>query len=297
MIIDSHLHLNQKKCFDLETNEKLGLKIPEDTPLDVLVQWLKDAGVSKAVVMGQDMTRIWKTTFGEEYLRESYLKYPDFLIPLASIEPLDEYNRFNEKKFLYFKKTINEYGFRGVLLTPPYGHYCSNDKTVYPFYEFAQEKRVVIQYHHSAQSGPAILAPTQYASLYLLNDVIIDFPQLKIVIEHIGYPWSEHLFVLMANDKNLWTDLAMTYSRPVWLTWNLVLAKEYGVIDRVMYASDYVVFGDGLFSDHPQKDFQKWISFLRTGLNEICEKSGWPLFSSDEINGFLGNNAAKLYNL
>jgi len=297
MVIDSHLHLIQSKNFNKETYGILGLQFPYDTPLEDLVNWLKEAEVKKAVIMGQDMSRIWKTTFGEEYILEAYKKYPDFFIPFASLEPLDEYNRFNKKAFNYFKTSINEYGFKGVLFTPPYGHYYSNDRTIYPFYEMAQEYGIVVQFHHSAQMGPAILAPTKYASMFNLNDVLIDFPDLKIVVEHIGYPWSEHLFVLMCNHKNLWTDLAQTYDRPMWLIWNLVVAKEYGVINKIMYASDYVSYDCDFYSSEPGNDFKKWLNFLKNGLNDICEKSHWPLFSDSEIKGFIGQNAARLYNI
>jgi predicted TIM-barrel fold metal-dependent hydrolase len=101
----------------------------------------------------------------------------------------------------------------------------------------------------------------------------------------------------MANDKNIWTDLAMMYERPMKVVWSLVLAKEYGVIDRVMYASDYVSYNYDLFSDNPANDFKKWINLIRTGFNKICEKSGWPLFSQDELVGILWKNANRLYNL
>jgi predicted TIM-barrel fold metal-dependent hydrolase len=295
MIIDSHMHLIRKKNFDRETYDRLKLKLPEDTPIEKLVGWLKEAGVVRAVAMGQDMTRIWKTTFGEEYVLEVLNKYPDFFIGLASLEPLDPYNRFNEKAYAYLKNAITEYGLKGVLLTPPYGQFYSNDKTVYPFYEMAQDYGGVVQFHHSAQMGPAILAPTKYADLFRLNDIIVDFPDLKIVVEHIGYPWSEHLFILMANDRNLWTDLAMMYERPMKTVWSLVLAKEYGVIDRVMYASDYVCYSYDLCSDNPANDFTRWISFVKTGINEICERCGWPLFSKEELDGLLWKNANRLY--
>ena len=297
MVIDSHMHLIRKKNFDKETYNRLNMKLPEDTPLENLVSWLKEAGISKAIVMGQDMTRIWKTTFGEKYVLEAVKRYSDFFVGLASIEPIDAYNRFNKEAFEYFEKAITEYGLKGVLLTPPYGQYYSNDKTVYPFYEKALEYDVVVQFHHSAQMGPAILAPTKYADLFRLNDVIVDFPDLKIVVEHLGYPWSEHLFVLMANDNNLWTDLAMMYDRPMKIAWSLVLAKEYGVIDRVMYASDYVCYNYDVFSDQPAEDFKRWINFIKKGLNKVCEECGWPLFSQEEIEGILWKNANRLYKL
>jgi predicted TIM-barrel fold metal-dependent hydrolase len=297
MIIDSHMHLIQRKNFDADTFKRLDMRLPKDTPLDDLVGWMKEAEVERAVAMGQDMTRIWNTTFGEEYVREAIKRYPDFFIGLASVEPMDKYNRFNQKNFEYFERALEEYGFRGVLLTPPYGQYYSNDKTAYPFYELALKHDAVVQFHHSAQMGPAILAPTKYADMFRLNDLIVDFPDLKIVVEHIGYPWSEHLFILMANDRNLWTDLAMMYERPYKLVWSLVLAKEYGVIDRVMYASDYVCYDYDLFSKNPANDFKRWINFIKTGMNDICEKCGWPLFTKDEVEGILWKNVSHLYRL
>jgi len=297
MIIDSHMHLIRSKNFDGPTYERLKMKIPNDTDLDTLVGWYRAAGIDRCVCMGQDMTRIWNTTFGEAYVREAYAKYPDFFIPFASLEPMDKANRFYQEAYDELERAIKEDGIKGVLLTPPYGQYKSNDKTVYPFYELVQKSGIVMQYHHSAQMGPAILAPTQYAKMENLNDVIVDFPNMKIVVEHLGYPWSEYLFVLMTNDKNLYTDLAMTYGRPMWTAWQLVLAREYGVLDRVMFATDYVSYGYDVFSDDPEKDLKDWIDLVKNGLNKINERCGWPLLTNGEIDNILFKTAAKLYGI
>lgn len=149
----------------------------------------------------------------------------------------------------------------------------------------------------SAAGGPTVLAHTKYVQMENLNDVTFHFPRMKKVVEHIGYPHSEHLFTLMANDENLWTDLAMLYHRPVWMTWNMVLAKEMGVIDRVMFASDFVAANNDLYSDNPTKDLLEWIDLVQHGMNKICRDSGWPTFTEKEINGILHDNAARLYNL
>ena len=295
MIIDSHMHLTRKKNFDIERNEKMNLGVPEDTDIDQLVSWWREAGIDKTVCMGQDMSRIWGNNFGEEYVLESYERYPDFFIPFVSIEPNDAAGRFYPEKFEYFKKRILENKFRGVLFTPPFGQYLSNSAIVYPYYEFAQRNNVVVQYHHSAQMGPAILSPTKYVQMEYLNDVMVDFPELTLIVEHSGYPFSEHLFVLMTNHKKLYCDLAMNFVRPTWLARNLVVAKEYGVLDRVMFASDYVAAGYDLFSENPADDLKKWIHYLREELNQICEKCGWPIFTQKEIAGILGENAARLY--
>lgn len=295
MIIDSHMHLTRKKNFDIEKNENMHLGVPEDTDIDQLVSWWKEAGIEKAVCMGQDMSRIWGNNFGEEYVLECYQKYPDFFIPFVSIEPNDRFDRFYQEKFEYFKMRIDEDGFQGALFTPPFGQYLSNDAIMYPFYEFAQSRGIAVQYHHSAQMGPAVLSPTRYVQMEYLNDVMIDFPDLTLIVEHSGYPFSEYLFVLMTNHKKMYCDLAMNFIRPTWLARNLVMAKEYGVLDRVMFASDYVAAGYDLFSEHPAEDLKNWIHYLRKVLNGICKTCGWPTFTDTEIEGILGENAARIY--
>lgn len=297
MIVDAHLHLLQSKNFEKETWDRLRLTFPTDTKLGDLINWLDFAGVERAVVMGQDMTRIWHSQCGEDYVVEAVRQHPEKFIGLASLEPIDQYGRINEKTLGYFEEAITKNGLRGVLLTPPYGHYRSNDRRVYPFYEKAVELDAVVQYHHSAQTGPAILAPLQYADVSLLSQVSVDFPEMKIVVEHLGYPWTEMLLTLMVCNPNIYADLAMMYDRPTVLTWDLVMAKEYGVIDRITYASDYWCAGQGVFSNEPAKDFKRYIDWIRNGLNKVAERAGWPTFTESEIDGILGNNAKRLYRL
>lgn len=297
MIIDSHMHLINSKCFDKETYDRLGQTIPKDTDIDQLVAWMKAAGIEHCVCMAQDMHKVWNSEFGECAVDAAFKKYPDFFIPFCSVEPIDSAGRFSQKNYDYVKDKIENWKYRGILFTPPYGQFCANDRQVYPFYEFANEKKVVVQYHHSAAGGPTVLAHTKYVQMENLNDVTFDFPDMKIVVEHIGYPFSEYLFTLMVNDKNLYTDLAMLYKRPMWMTWNLVMAKEMGVIDRVMFASDFVAAQNDLFSDDPTKDLLEWIDLVQFGMNKICKNAGWPVFTEEEIRGILHDNAARLYNL
>lgn len=295
MIIDSHVHVLKRAYFNKDVFEGMGLPYPEDTPIDYLVGWLKEAGVGKAVIMGQDMSRIYNSSCGEEYVLECLQKYPDLFTALGSVEPVDRYGFFNKPAFDYFEKAVKEYGFKGLLLTPPYGQYSSDDPAVYPFYEKAIELDAVIQFHHCAQFGPVKLAPFKYVNPLSLNNVMVNFPDLKIVVEHINYPWYEELFFMMATNPNAYADVAMNYFQPVNLTWNLTKAKSFGVIDRIMYGSDYWVSGSGIFSKNPGDDMKGWIELIRNGLNQIAAKSGWPTFSQDEIDGILYKNAARLY--
>lgn len=291
------MHLLQSKNFSRKTLDNFGMCVPTDTPLEDLMQWLTAADVAKAVVMGQDASRVQNSCFGEDQIVQATKRYPSKLIGLASVEPFDKDDRIKKRALEYFERAVIEDGLRGLLLTPPFGYYYSNDKRVYPFYQKAVELEVPIQFHHSAAPGPPQIAPFRYAKISLLNDVSIDFPDLEMIIEHLAYPWSEELFAMMASNPNIYADLAMLYNRPTTLTWNLVMAKEYDVIDKIFYASDYCSRGISGFSNEPVNEFKKYIKWIRTGLNEVAEKAGWPTFSKKEIDGILGGNVAKLYNL
>ena len=297
MYIDSHMHLINTKCFDRPTYDRLGQSIPKDTDINQLVEWMKAAGIEHCVCMGQDMHKVWNSEFGEVAVEDAFAKYPDFFVPFCSVEPIDEAGRFNQKNYDYMVDKLNNKGYRGVLFTPPYGQFNSNDPVMFPFYEAIDKAGAVCQYHHSAAGGPTVLAHTKYAKMENLNDVTFHFPHMKKVVEHIGYPFSEYLFTMMVNDENLWTDLAMLYKRPLWMTWNMVLAKETGVLDRVMFATDFVAANNDLFGPDPTKDILEWVDLVQNGMNKICKQSGWPTFTEKEIMGILHDNAARLYNL
>ena len=115
------------------------MTIPEDTDLEELIAWWKAAGIEKAVCMGQDMTKTWNTEFGEQYVRECYKKHPEFFIPFAAIEPIDRAGRFHQEKYEYMVESVDGFGVKGLLFTPPFGQYYANSNLIYPFYEFAQQ--------------------------------------------------------------------------------------------------------------------------------------------------------------
>jgi hypothetical protein len=42
---------------------------------------------------------------------------------------------------------------------------------------------------------------------------------------------------------------------------------------------------------------KRWIKLIRTGINKIARKCGWPTFTGEEIDGILYKNAAILYGI
>ncbi|GAG68747.1 unnamed protein product [marine sediment metagenome] len=177
------------------------------------------------------------------------------------------------------------------------GHYYSNDKRIYPFYERAIELDIPIYFHHSHQFGSPKNCPLKYCQITLLDDLTIDFPQLRFNVEHMGYPWTEELLCIMARSQNVYTDFAMFIApyfgrgRRLLLPRNLSMAREYGVLDRVFYGSDYV--GENV--DEYINLLEREIAYIKEGLNSNLEAEGYAPLTQQEIEGFLAENVLKLW--
>lgn len=295
MIVDIHTHISDEKYCSKEWIEPiLANRVRSGTeeawtkklmPITT-EQWvneLKEAGIDKAVVLANDVTRIFKTKIPDDYIAAFVHDYEDMLVGFSSVEPFDEADRFKKQVLDDVERAVTEFGFKGLKLLPAYGNYYANDKRMYPLYEKCLELKIPILFHISAVS----MANTflKYGDPALLDNVAADFPELPLGIAHFGRPWAELCCTLLQKHKNMFVDISATFYRPTSLAWNLLLAKEYGVLGRVMFGTD----GPGMF--RPPKRYVDW---CKTSLNEICEKAGWPRFTQDEINGILGNNAIRL---
>ncbi len=292
MLVDAHSHIFRG------LTESTG---EPDTEIDVFIEDHEEAGFEKIACVAQDMSRLRGTSIPHEPIIELMEEYPEKIIGIASAEPLKRNGEFNREGLEFFVKSVEEMRFEGLMLGPGYTYFKPNDKRVYPFYQKAIELDVPIYFHLAAwweNSGPML-----YGRPWLLDEVIRDFPNLKINIEHMGYPWTNEVLALMGRSDTVFTDVAYMgkYQKEVdateamamkgsnILTWNLVKAKEMGVIDQVLYGTDYP-FGEKM-------NLKAEVEWFETELNKNSEKSGWLKFTDEEIEGILGNNAKKLFGL
>ncbi|MEM2904191.1 MAG: amidohydrolase family protein, partial [Candidatus Bathyarchaeia archaeon] len=75
----------------------------------------------------------------------------------------------------------------------------------------------------------------------LLERVALAFPDLRIVIAHMGHPWERDTIVLIRKQPNVYADISALFYRP-WQFYNtLVLCDEYGQLHKLFFGSDYPV--------------------------------------------------------
>jgi predicted TIM-barrel fold metal-dependent hydrolase len=286
MLIDAHTHLWEARHLSpdvIEEWHRKGFFNYDNIPVENLINDMNQAGVEKAIVLASERAKVWQPKESlNKYVASMIEKYPDRLIGFAGAAPLTVKNRVNWQSLEEFEKFIIDYGMKGMKLTPIYDHYRPDDKAVYLFYQKAAELKVPILLHQSATLTTG--SPMDYGRPIYLDDPVQDFPDVNFIVAHMGYPWMEELIVMMRKLENLYADIsASILYRPSILTWALVLAKEYRVIDRIIWGTDYPVC--------KQKQYVTW---LKEKFNPLAEQKGYPTLTKDEINGILGENVQKL---
>jgi len=117
---------------------------------------------------------------------------------------------------------------------------------------------------------------------YLIEDMLVRYPKLRVYTCHFGVEWREHTLALMVGYPQLYTDLgAMLWLNP----WDRKLAKEFladaklaGVLDRVMFGSDQMFWPHAI---EMSVDFLNSLEFL----------------SETDKRGILHDNAARFLRL
>lgn len=107
----------------------------------------------------------------------------------------------------------------------------------YPFYAKCVELDVpvVMQIGHSAEA-----MPSETGRPILLDNIALDFPELRIVAAHTGWPWVEELIAMAWKHPNIF--IATTAHAPRYWKPELVsfLNTRRGM-GKVMYGSDFPV--------------------------------------------------------
>lgn len=124
------------------------------------------------------------------------------LIPFCSINPFYTADLPGE-----LDRCVRELGFKGMKLYPTYQHFAPNDARLYPLYARAQALGIPILIH----TGSSIFkgARIKYGDPLFLDDVMVDFPDLTVVMAHGGRGfWYDRAFFLCKLHPNLYIDIA-----------------------------------------------------------------------------------------
>ena len=235
MIIDCHTHFWR---YPGELTEELARETfimrQQEVNLDITPEMHASAvaKVDRAIVFGLRAPLTGFLTINDtvaEYIRTD----PKKLIGFAAICPTED-NALEE-----VDRAVQELGLCGLKMSPIYGGWDPLDTRALKIFARAEELGLPIMFHQGTTYPRK--APLKYANPVLLEDIALRYPNLKMIIAHIGHPWEAEAIVLIRKQPNVFADISALFYRP-WQYYNsLRLAVEYGVVDKLLFGTDYPI--------------------------------------------------------
>ncbi len=174
--------------------------LPQYDSIEAMSAKMDEAGVDKVFIT---QCKMWsyrnKWMYMDTKLEEvaQYTtRYPNRFVGLAS------YNPFRIKESLQeLDQAIKVHGFKGVYIHIYGFDIPLHDAKMYPLYAKCVELDVPV----SMQVGHVLEAmPSEHARPIYLDRIASDFPELKIVGAHTGWPWVEELISVCYKCDNVY---------------------------------------------------------------------------------------------
>ena len=170
---------------------------------------------------------------GNDRIARLVKRWPERLIPFGSVNPLFA-DALDE-----FKRAVEMLGMKGFKLSPIYQGFHPMDPRAVRIYQQAQEWGIPLIFH--AATAQASNIPLKWASPILFDDVAHAFPELKIVMAHLGHPWQKECFVMARKHSNVYTELSGNFYRPWFFYQSLLFALNWGQTYKIMFGSDWPI--------------------------------------------------------
>ncbi|GIW09040.1 MAG: hypothetical protein KatS3mg061_0097 [Dehalococcoidia bacterium] len=237
-----------------------------------LLEKMDRAGVEHALLPAVKVGPSWHPISRQipyEVVAELVQRYPTRFSGLAGIDPTEGIAGLRQLEY-----AVKELGFVGAHFYPHWFDLPPNHARVYPFYAKCCELDIPIQLQVGNCLRYSAERPLRSVGRpILLDEVACDFPELKLVGIHIGWPWTEEMIAMAYKHPNVYIGSDAYAPR----YWDAALVR---FIDS--WGQEKVLFG----TDFPVIDPER-------ALREIGELP----FRPAARRKFLRNNAIRLYRL
>ena len=208
-----------------------------------------------------------------EEIAEAARDNSDIMVAFASIDP--HKGKYGAREA---RRLIEEYGVRGFKFHPPMQNFHPYDRMAWPLYEVIAEYGLPAIYHtgHSGmgtgmKGGGGVRL--KWGQPMLVDDVAVDFPDMKIILAHPSWPWTDESLSMALHKENVFIDLSGW--SPRYFPKKVIQYANTQLREKMLFGSDYPLISP-----------DKWM--------EDAAKAG---FRDSVMPGILKDNAARLLKL
>lgn len=202
---------------------------------------------------------------------------PDRLLFFAAIDPLSE-DYLGE-----LEKCHGDLGAVGVKLAPLYQNVHPLDERCRAIYRYCERHGLPVLFH--VGTSFVGVTPLDYSRPVHFDAVAAEFPELRMVLAHLGHPWEGETIAVIRRRPHVFADLSALYYRP-WQFYNSMrLLVEYHTEHKVLFGSDFPFTTTGSSLDGVR------------GVNTILAQSGLPPIPAEVVEGIIHRDALSLLGL
>jgi predicted TIM-barrel fold metal-dependent hydrolase len=238
--------------------------------------WAQSGTVDKSIVLGFK-SRYLSAEIPNRFVAEYVRRFPAKLIGFAGIDPTEP------DAVAQLKVAREDLRLRGVTIAPANQDFHPTDSRAMRVYEQAERTGMPVLVHPVGQFTAN--GKLEFARPYLFDEVARAFPELRVVIAQLGQPWVDETIALIGKHANVYADISGLLSRP-WQAYNaLVAAHQYGVIDKLLFGSDF-----------PYTSAGECIEALYS-INQIAHGTNLPLVPRESLRGIVERDTIGLLGL
>ena len=278
MIIDMHTHLID---YETELTDKIKSdmrRCGNDSLWQCSVEdYLKGTSAADKVFVFGIRAKATGFISDNERVAAFAKKDPKRYTFVASVDPMDA--DFMDQ-LEYTHKTL---GAKMLKLGPIYQGLHPHDGRYRQMYTYCQRHGLPIVTHMAATFASGV--PLEYARPVLMEQIACEYPDLKIILAHMGHPWEGEAITAIRKQPNLYADISALFYRPFQFYQSMRLLEEYGAQRKVLFGSDF-----------PASTTADSIAGLR-GVNAPITGTSLPPVSSEVIEGIIYRNPFEVLNI
>ncbi len=277
MLIDCHVHLN-----NYHTNEGEAPR-PTEENVQRLFDAMAENGVDHSVVLTSYKVNVDRPSV--EHVLEILAEDPRTTV----VEGL-RWRGDARTDLFHMEERIRDGLVKGIKLYPGYDHYPINDPSLESVFRIAAKHDVPVMIHCGDTYAKS--AKVRMAHPLLVDDVAVDYPDVRFVICHLGNPWFQDTAEVLYKNDNVYADISGLVLGNFTYEFERYLVAR--VKDMIMYMGDpgrQIMYG----TDWPLVEMAPYVRFLESldfdddEWERIAWKTAAELFRIDV--GQLGNGA------
>lgn len=253
MIIDCHTHIGRNGHINASVSD--------------LLKSMDSAGIDKALVYASSIADC-----PNDYLMEQIKPHRDRLYGVATVDlkkvPTNKrtIGWTNEPMSMSGMLRTLEAGAVGIKLYLGYEHFSADSPQVENVLSYAEDRKVPVIFHSGDCLHSCKQAKYKFCQPLDIDSIAVDFPNVKMVIAHLGNPWWRDAAQVCYKNDNVYSDVSGFvyggFSSKNTFDFTIIISEFAAIAsyDKLLFGTDFPISDQKSYVDNTWSFSQQKLS-------------------------------------